>query len=291
MDASTREMPKAPGVYPGIPSPHYHQWQPAASSSQLRKIATHSPAHLKAALENPGSTAAQEFGDALHAAVFQPEIFDTYYVERPRGNANSNAYKAAAGKILADNPGARLLKADDRDRVQRCRDALHAHPTVGVLLGDAGPGDELSLVWDDELGVRCKARLDAPRSDWGIIDLKKTRDARPWKFGRDAWTYRYDIQGAFYPRGAAALEMGLPSDFFLIAVEEHPPFGIRVYRIPDLVLMDAWDEAEELLRIYAHCQATDEWPGYPTDIDDLRFPSYATQGAEDRILNLEEVAV
>lgn len=291
MDKSLREMPEEPGVYPGILSAWYHNWHPAASSSQLRKISTHSPAHLKAALENPSSTAAQEFGDALHAAVFQPEIFDTYYVERPPGHANSNAYKKAAAKVLADNPGARLLKTDTRDRVLRCRDALHAHPTAGVMLRDPGPGDELSLVWDDqETGARCKARLDAPRDEWGIIDLKKTRDARAWSFGRDAWTYRYDLQGAFYERGAFELGMELPTDYFLIAVEEHEPFGIKVYKIPGLLLANAEEEAEELLRIWARCQQTGEWPGYPPEVDELRFPSYAETGAEDRILNLEEVA-
>lgn len=288
IDTSTRLMP-APGIYRGIPAAHYHQW-PAASSSRLKVLATQSAAHLKALLDAPkASTPAQELGTMLHTLVLQPALFPHLYEIRPAGKKGTKAFDRAAERILAERPFVSLVKAEDWDRIHRCRDAVLAHELAGPAM--SGDDRELSIVWQDsKTGVMCKARLDAPLPDVGIWDLKKTRDARPRAWGSDAWSYRYDLQAAFYLRGAFEVGLRLPAEFGFVAVEDQPPFAIRLYDfggVAGKVLNAAEVEVDALLELWARCASTGQWPGYPAHVEAFPAPGWAMAQIQDETLEAE----
>lgn len=67
-----------PGIYPDMPAAEYHA-APAASKSDLDKIAR-SPAHYRAYKENPPEqTKAMALGTAFHTLVLEPEKFSGDY--------------------------------------------------------------------------------------------------------------------------------------------------------------------------------------------------------------------
>jgi hypothetical protein len=288
IDTSTREMP-GPGIYRGVPFAHYLGWK-AVSASRLKVLVTETPAQLQHEMSQPpDGTEAQSFGTVLHTLVLQPELFPELYQIRPPGRANSNEYKRAEARIMADHPHVTLIKPEDWDRAHRCRDALAKHELAGPAL--SGGDKELSIVWEEpEYGVTCKARLDAPLAGVGIWDLKSTQDPRPHAWGRDAWKYRYDIQGAFYLRGALSVGLDLPSDFAFIAVKSTAAFGIRIYDFQGdaaKVLNAAWTEVESLLTLWARCRDTGVWPDYPAHVEPFPLPSYAMRQIEDEIFAME----
>jgi hypothetical protein len=244
-------------------------------------MAEKTPGHAKWEREHPDAPSGdgkkltvQELGTAGHVLILQPDLFDELYVPRPSGHGTSNAYKAAIQRLKADKPFARVTKQDDLDTLKRVRDAVMAHPLLGPLI-ERVPETELSLLWDDpDTGVRCKGRLDLPFPSVGLGDLKITDDASPEAFGKKAWNFRYDVQGAFYLVGNQVLELGLPSDFFLAVAERQEPFDVTIYEIPDRYLVPAELQLEEWLELYAECEADDEWPGLPPT-QELRFPGWA----------------
>lgn len=69
-----------PGIYRGLSSDEYHSG-PGVSKSLLDLIRK-SPAHLRAAIQNPSArktTSAQAFGHAFHALLLEPETFAASY--------------------------------------------------------------------------------------------------------------------------------------------------------------------------------------------------------------------
>ena len=272
-------IPDADGIYPGVLDLHYHAWS-AVSQSGL-KVLERSPAHYRVHMADPPEpTRAMEVGSAVHLAALRPDEFDRWFVLRPPGRANSNAYKDAVARIRRDNPWRRVLWPDDYDTAMRVRDAVHAHADARVLL--AGAATELSVVWSEpetmaRTPVRCKARLDMHNPDLGAVgDLKTCMDARPEPFGRQIDTLRYYRQASWYLRGAAAAGITDVSWVF-VAVEKVPPYAVWCHELGDPWLSLGEDELEPLLDRYVACESSGQWPAYPPGIRAV----YPTQWQED----------
>lgn len=278
-------VPEEDGMYEGVIDLHYHRWR-VLSRTALGDF-DRSPAHYRQAQEakDEEQTRSQKVGSAFHMATLQPDEFERWFVARPDGHPNSNAYKAKVQEIRAERPFVRILRQDDLDTVRRMADAVHEHPTAGALLTGRTP--ELSIVWtDEEHDVRCKARIDDVSDLGAIVDLKSCRDARPDPFGKQAWRYHYYRQ-VFYLRGARQLGMDV-TDLAFVACEKRPPFGIMVHEVPPDLLDLAEMEISDLMTRFAWCEKTGEWPGYDGDVHKLTLPSwgmrelerYAEEGAQ-----------
>ena len=276
-------IPAEDGILPGVLDLHYHRWD-AVSQSRL-KLLERSPAHFKAALDDPApvSRPRQEnfdLGSAVHMAVLQLDDFERWFRLRPPGRANSNGYRAAEAAIRAENPFIRMLKPAHWDLVPRIRDAVLANADARAII--EGASCELSGVWTDECGVRAKCRLDALNPGIGVLaDLKTCVDARPAAFGRQVDDLRYYRQAAFYLRGAAAL--GRPErDWVFIAVEKDPPYGVWVHELAPHWLGLGEDEVDGLLARYVACAGADDWPGYPAGVRRLHPTGWQEQAAQAR---------
>jgi len=165
--------------------------------SALRQIAT-SPLMYRYRLEHPlEATPAMALGTAVHAAVLQPDIFETTYrvAEQTQCSATTKAgaqcSKGAVpgGTLCAQHGGAAevealgaegitILSADDGETVARCVEAIQRHGAARSMLAMC-PEREVSLTWaypgPAGAGRLCKGRLDAIGQDT-VIDLKTTRD-------------------------------------------------------------------------------------------------------------------
>lgn len=302
--------PPEPGTYTGISMDEYHAWD-AASNSRLTKIGR-SPAHLKAYRDaEQVETAALKTGRAVHTAVLEPAEFEARYTVASqcvavtgKGERCSHGglwpvvgggfvcgvhAKTAVKNAVELDRSTEVLSESDYAVCAGVRDSVRSMKAAGGLL-ESVKHFEISAVWiDEETGVTCKGRWDgyAPLIAGGtILDLKTTRDAGMYSFERAIFSYGYHRQGAFYLQGAKAL--GLPvRHYAIVAVEKEPPYAAATYRLTEGAIDAGEEQLKPLLKRYAECLETDEWPGYPDRVMDIALPHYARAQIDEQ---LSEVA-
>lgn len=154
--------------------------------------------------------------------------------------------------------------------------ALRRHPTAGPLLdGDV----EQSLYWlDADTGITCRGRVDVWRPD-ALVDVKTTQDASQDGFARQWAKLRYDLPAAHYLDGAYTLT-GEWLRFLWVCVEVEPPHLVAVYELQRDDLEAALVDVARARRIYADCESSGQWPGYPPGITPLSPPRWHHAGEE-----------
>jgi hypothetical protein len=291
LEAPTAAGVPEPGIYPDVEAHYYHRWE-AASNSALSHL-LRSPAHLRAALDHPKPpTEEQALGTAAHTLILESDSFrDLYTVAEQcaavtgKGEPCSNPGRVQIGGAwycgthLKGKEGATdtrtVLAPDAWEKVNRMAEAVLSHPAASVLLALAGD-TEVSLVWDDPAtGVRCKGRPDRLcGSERLVVDLKTTTDAGREEFTRSIFKWGYHRQAAHYIDGLAAHEVAI-TDYVIIAMEKTEPFGVAVYRLKDDAVEAGRAQLRALLSTYRWCAERGEWPGYPTEIQDITLPRWA----------------
>jgi hypothetical protein len=239
------------------------------SKSGLDKIAK-SPAHYVSAIQFPSApTKSMRIGTALHsltlegvAPVVMPEFSGKGSV------ALRDEWKQA-------HAGALIVSEDEALDVHGMAASIAMHPIAGPAFARRDGKSEVSAMWEcPETGVLCKSRFD-----WllpgVIVDLKTAADASAAGFAHSVASYRYHVQDAFYSQAAASCGHSV-EHFLFVVVESAPPFNVAVYRLDD----EARDIGRRLylrdLRTYKECKTSGVWPGYPTEIQELSLPKWAT---------------
>lgn len=283
-----------PGVYRDVPPETYHAWE-AASNSTLTILHNRSPAHARAALDTPRpSTPAQLRGDALHTAVLEPHLFAERYTvaeqcgETVKSGPNIGQRCSSEGKIYrggvwrcgthdkgeTEETRRALARADFED-CRQMYEAVRAHPAAADLL-DSTEARELSIVflWPGT-EVLCKARIDIPAFDAGVIgDLKTTEDASERAFERSVWKYGYHRQAPFYMAACAAHGVAI-RDAVFVPVEAEAPYGVATYRLMDSAIKAGREQLERLIGRWQRCTESGCWPAYADTIVDIALPAYA----------------
>lgn len=277
MSAAEIEAAVAPsaGIHENVPAETYHAWD-LISNSRLSILQDRTPAHLRAAIDNPPApTEAQVIGTATHVAVLEPDLFPGLYVRAPKFDRRTTKGKTAAEAFEAENTDRVALAGDAYDLCIALRDAVQAHSLARSLIQEAA-GRELSLVWDDlYTGAACKARLDGlARSIGAIVDLKTTTDASPREYTRSLHKWGYHRQAAFYLDGAAVLDIDC-TDFAQVVVEKSPPYGVVVYRIDEAAIEAGRRQLRRLIRTYSDCLDSGVWPAYSETIQPITLPPWA----------------
>jgi len=269
----------AEGVYHNIPAPVYFSWD-AASSSKLKAFAR-SPLHCKAlSYKADEATDAQQFGTAVHTAVFEPDRFLKDYVVKPEGlKRNTKAGKLEYDALVAEHGENNILSFDDYQHILGMQKAIREDEDTKSLL-DKVLSTEVSLLWKQN-DIDCKARLDAISGN-RIIDLKTTQSASIHSFGTSFFKYGYELQAAHYLSGAKRLRLGV-SEFVFIAIEKKPPYALALYKLSPASLEVAMGQVQQLTREYARCKRENVWPGYPKGIQELTLPDW-----KSNFNNLEE---
>lgn len=155
--------------------------------------------------------------------------------------------------------------------------AMRRHPTAGPLLdGDV----EQSLYWlDADTGVTCRGRVDVWRPD-ALVDVKTTQDASPAGFAKQWSNLRYDLPAAHYLDGAHTLT-GEWLRFIWVCVEVEPPHLVAVYEFQREDLEAALRDVARARAIYAECESSGQWPGYPDGITPLTPPRWHRAGQDN----------
>lgn len=249
-----------PGIYRDVPAAEYHSWD--AVSSTFLKAFRHNPASALVPFE---PTEDMLVGSAIHSWVLEgEEAFRREYAVLFESdlNKNTNEYKGLKRAFLAENEGKVILPALHRgtrlwDVLVGVKASLDAHPMASAILKEGS--QELSLVWDDECGARCKARIDHEPGQKVLVDLKKTSDVT--RFAHQIVDLGYWVQSGTYCRGARANGMEVDT-FVFIAVESEPPFAVSVgYLSPDFLAAGV-AEAGRLIGLVHECRQANSFPPY-----------------------------
>lgn len=279
MNATTTTY--GPGLHLDIPEPEYHAL-PGLSSTGIKTM-LRSPAHYQWALTHRVERAAFDVGHAAHAKILGVGLGVIAYPDEhltPSGNASTKAATTAwaseqrAQGLVPVTPATLTL-------VDGMADAVLAHPDARPLLEGGTP--EVSLLWDDaDTGIRCKGRIDYlhPQDEHLAVDLKTARNADPRRFGSVAATYGYAEQAVHYLAGLKATR-GDEAAFYQVLVETDAPHFVAVVRLDEWFLDIAALRVRHAITTYAHCQASGEWPGYPTGINAVAPPAWYGDDTND----------
>lgn len=265
-----------------LPADDYHASE-GISNSGLKLLGRKTPAHYYAQYLDPQapprtSSKAQMMGTAIHAAALEPERFDEHYVVGEFSARNAKGYKA-----FAEAETRSILLRHEYDTVLAMRRSLWAHPIARNLLGDAGEFELSAYAHDPDTGVLRKIRVDlATRGGW-LIDLKKTTDASPEKAAKDCYNYGYYHQAAYYVDTWALAAGERPQGFAFIFVEDSYPHECAVYVLDPDDEQRGRDEYRRNLETYAHCMASNHWPGYPPRAQTLGLPGWARRNLDEQL--------
>ena len=283
---------------------------PAVNSSKLGRLAI-APAKLKAQMDAgpKPSTDAQVWGHAIHAAILEPDSFETDYVAAERcvaklksGERKGEQCKHDGIKLTPDGwlcgQHGKGVESGVTDKVVlspaalRCckglrdnclsKTAQYAQPQARALLTVPGSEVELTGAWvDEETGVPSKLRGDHVADLTATCtDIKSTVvEASQDEFSKVIWNRAYYRQQGWYNGGFD--QLGRPmEDHVILACEKEPPYLVAVFRLLDDVVQAGRKEAQRLLRVYKECTETGVWPGYAPHIIDIGLPPWAQRSLE-----------
>lgn len=269
----------APGLYKDVSFQTYASWSAINASTLVPYL--QSAMHGKYTEDHPEETTkAQSLGTAAHAAILEPERFDTTFVKKPAfPNPLRNSSKQAAINFTraAEAAGQEVVTAAEWDLAVGMREKVYMHRTAAEIL--ASPGlREVCLVWiDHEYGVKCKCRIDA-MALWMrhslIIDLKSIQRALPQDCRNAAARFNYPLKLAWYRMGAFALD---PKERMasMIFIEQKRPHGVTAWHVAPETMERGHTEARICLDRYVKGLKTGSYPGYDEGLNMLELPKWA----------------
>lgn len=252
----------------------------AMNYSRLKWLAD-CPARFRHECDNPREpTDALDFGCAFDLAMFEPTRFASEVVKARKINRQSNAGKAEYEQYLTENRNNLLIPADDYDTIEPMSRALWAHPAAAAFLSMPGTLQQTAVWRDPGAQILCKGRFDCYKPEAQIIiDVKTTKNSKPWLFRSDVSAFGYDVQAAMYSM-AAELITGKPHRFIWLVVEKKAPFIPAVFELDRGTMDAAQQKVRNLLAKYATCSTFDQWPGYSDDVIEIGLPDYAMEVSE-----------
>lgn len=248
---------------------------PAVSNSDLIHMGK-SPAHFKWNRENPREdTDALLFGRAIHKLLLEPDDFNNDFIFAPDIDKRSKDGKKEWESFNAEIGSKEILSIKVKDQLYNTVESIRSNEMVRKIL-NLKSDKEVSMFWTDkETGVDCKARTDIMIQSHNIIaDIKSTRNAGIEDFSKSAWDYGYYTQSPFYSDGYETI-LGEQPEFYFIAFEKEPPYGVMLYRADERMKMAGQEIYRRRLERYKKCAETNIWENYPQQVYDLDIPEWA----------------
>lgn len=264
------------GFVGGMPNEVYHATE-AISKSGL-DLVDKSPAHYKH--QPPREpTPAMRMGSAIHTAVLEPDRFDAEYVVAEVKTRREKAYK----ELVAQHGDELVLVPSEAEAVRAIQKAALSRPEVKRLAHAPGWNELSAFATDPVTGVRVRCRYDLLAEAGFAVDLKKARDVFPHGFARSCASYRYHVQVALYSDVYYWITGERLSEFWLLAIEDQPPYTAVPYRLDDMAIEAGRLAYRKNLNTYAHCLESGDWPLYEPESDLLALPMWALDELEDEL--------
>lgn len=256
------------------PKQFLYDWQ---TEAMLRKEGT-----------EQDETAATILGSAMHTLILEEQNFNNEFIifdpanrpEQDKGMTSKiNRDWKAKFKAQAQINERTLLKIEDFDIVFNQATAVKDHPIASNILHQKGI-TELSIytmvIWGDK-SFYVRIRPDRVLYEKpNFIDLKRSRDASPQEFARDAGKFGYDMKMALYKdilsyhwlKLMAFLNVDVtPANealkhSIIIAVDNTAPYDVGIYPIPEVTHELGQYRYRAALDRFGRALEFQKWPGY-----------------------------
>ncbi len=245
-----------------------------------------SPMHYRFKCDNPQPpTPAMILGTATHRLILEPERVGDFAIwgEREEEKVRRGSVWAA---FQAANYDKMIVTKKERDDMVGM--ATGARKNLPIRKYADGKGRcEVSMFWTDPgSGRRFKGRVDKIMDTGDVVfDLKTTRDCHPRKFGAQSYQLGYHIKMAMYWLGYKAITGNEPK-MRLGAIDSKAPYESATYRVTKDVILQGFEEMDELLKTLRGCEDADFWPAAYDEETDLALPAWLGQEQD----SLEEFA-
>lgn len=237
------------------------------ASSTMLKAALQSGAHAQHQKQWPKTaTDAMAFGTLVHMMLEMPDWRSEVGV-MPKMDLRTKAGKETKAAWLKDNEEIVAITSDQLDALVRIEDSCKSSDVISGFMENGQ--HEVSGFWTSEMGLKCKFRADLITSDAAIVDWKTCRDAS--RFIYDCKSYKYDIQAAHYLNGLSAVTDQNCQDFFFVAIENVPPYGVMTYHLDYECLERAQKKLSDAMLTYQENYGRTHWRGYPDRVIDISF--------------------
>ena len=91
-------------------------------------------------------------------------------------------------------------------------------------------------------------------------------------------------QAAFYSDGMQRLwQTPEPPAFVWLSQERDRPYATAYYAASADLVAYGRKKYRALLRVFARCLETGQWPGYPTTVQSLELPAWAAKQVSDEV--------
>lgn len=283
-----------PGFY-RMTAEQYHACpcpEPSLSSGAIRKMLERTPRH--AFCEHPRlggqrderSSPVMTLGTVVHSLILG--------AGREFVMIDADSYRTKAAQEQRDAASAAGLTPIIRDQYDKARAMaasasreLSKIPLVSDALVSGRP--EIVAIWR-EGDIWCRSMMDLCPTQidadgwWTIYDLKTTQMALdPNTIARHLVSNGYDVQSAFYSRGLEAL-LGPAARvrFRFLFVESDAPHLCAAFVGSGEMQTTGEQKVIAGISIWQRCIATNNWPGYSTEVLRLEPPRFMETQWADR---------
>lgn len=277
-------MSRSPGLFDSITDHEYHGATDWLSSSGIRELLKPGgPARFRYNLDNDRVEHAAHYdeGHAAHAEVLGTglevvEVKAKDWRTKAAQEARDTAY--AEGKVPLLTAGVEMVRGMGA--------AVREVPEAMELLTGGRP-EVSAFTVDAQTWTQLRARPDylIEHGDGVVtcVDYKTSADASPRGFAKSATKFGYTVQEATYKRVLRSLGFEV-ARFLFLAQEKVPPYLLSFHENDpeDVALADLL--VSRGIDIYSECLATNEWPGYGTQINIMRMSRWARFDAEEALL-------
>jgi len=257
------------GRHENVQNETYHSSE-GYSNSFLTAV-LRSPAHATAR-GKWRSTRNMEIGSAFHSSTLEPDLYKRDYRIVECDARTSTLYKQAC----KDHPSAQVLTLGEAETVKGMTAGVYRNPKLREIIELPGKAEVAYFAVDPETGLTIKCKFDW-LTDCGVcLDVKKTQDARMYKFSQSINTYMYHMQDAFYRFVYRCTTGEDLKEFYFGAVEEQKPHASNRWKLGPESRKKGDALFREALTTLAICIDRNEFPAYPSDGDDeIEIPNYA----------------
>ena len=263
--------------------------EPSLSASIAHILCNDSPLHAWTAHPRLNPQAVEEekdifdLGTVVHALLLEGTNVAEWL---PFPDWRTNAAKAARSTARAAGKIAILEK--HRSGIEQMSISAWAqleHIEAHAFLPNFGKPEQ-TLIWQEENGPWCRARLDWLTNDFKhIYDYKSTgASANPEVVSRTLFGSGWDIQAAFYVRGLKAIA-GTEATFQFIVQENYPPYALSMIALGPDVMMLAEKKVIYAIDLWRSCLESGTWPGYPQQTYFASLPPWEEERWLRRELN------
>jgi hypothetical protein len=269
------------GVY-DLPMADYHSQCTdtlVMGSSDAVLLANSTPAHLRASWDEEDESSKQaDMGKIAHALLLEPFLSNSSIVV-----IEADDWRKKATQELRDDArasGKTPILSRDYDRAHKIVRAVMANSVAAELLRE-GQAEKSWFAKDEKTGLYKKCRPDFFNTDRIIIDIKTVASASPEFLKRRVYDGGWFQQAPWYCEVVELVERAPAKGYCWIIVEQEPPYAVVIRKPLDNVLMHGHRLNQQAFALFARCAASDYWPAYGDEVEELGLPDFAYYRLEE----------